>query len=812
MDATKMTSSNLAEALRLASMGVHVFPVAPGQKRPASPSGQNDATTDPAVITHWWAGRPDANVGIACEPSGLYVVDLDCKGEVDGFASWAALVTEHGDVPQTYRVRTWSGGEHLYFKMPADLLKNTQGKLGPGIDTRGNGYVVAPPSVINGSAYVALNDAPPAPLPEWIERLCRKVEPAPAPGRATLPPAGDPLWAPRAEHAPADEVLARVRQLAEVLAAAPDGQGNATAARMAYMAGGYVGAGQIADDEAADLLIRALDTWSYREADDRRRDERTIRAQIAEGAKHPRAWEAARGGSAAAPEVSDEEVQETDPLSDWSTDDGQARYLRQHLGGMLYAIGLGWHLWDGARWRAVDERRVSHLVKEHYKGRFDYHMAQLERTKDPVWRDRAEMFKRFMSTRKLQATIAAMERVEPIEADALDAHPDLLNTPAGIVDLRDGAVWPHDPKALMTKVTRGSYRRGYQHPDWSAALESLPADVRPFFQLRAGQAATGHIPESDDCLVLQGNGANGKSLMASDGIMPALGDYALLASPGLILAKGSSGGASPERASVRGARFVLVEELPEGRALSIEEIKRIIGTSSITARLLYKDEMTFTTSHTLFVTTNYLPNVNETDDGAWRRMCLVNFPYRFSQAPQGDDEKAGDAGLKARVRLGEQGQHDAIVTWLVEGAMRYYADRAAIMENARPARVAADTLAWRASADRVLAYFSARLVVDAGAMVAKPDLYADFCEYLADGGHAKWSMETFFGRLSKHECYRRARLAEGQTRNAAALSRPAHRGVVGVSFGPDAVKLPAVPRIVRGVRFRTDADDLHGVA
>ncbi len=811
-----MTNDMLAEALRLATLGVHVFPLAEGRKVPATGHGQKDATTDRDTIVRWWTARPSANVGITCDRSGLYVVDIDCKGAADGYASWAALVAEHGEVPPTYRVRTWSGGEHLYFLMPAEPLANTAGKLAPGIDTRGNGYVVAPPSVIEGAAYVVLDGRAPAALPAWIENLCRKAaKPAlPAPGAAVLPPADDQFWMlPQGAHAPASEVVARVRVLASELADAPDGQGNAAAARVAYMAGGYVGAGQIGGDEAADLLIHALDGWTYRDPSDRYRDERTIRSQIAEGSKAPRAWEAATVRAAeVVAEVSDDEVKETDPLSDWSTDDGQARYLRKHVGGMLYAIGLGWHLWDGARWRAVDERRVSHLVKEHYKGRFDYHMSKLDQTKDPVWRERAEMFKRFMSTRKLQAIITAMERVEPVEADALDAHPDLLNTPGGIVNLRDGTAWPHDPKALLTKVTRGSYRPGFRHVDWDAALESLPADVRPFFQLRAGQAATGHIPESDDCLVLQGNGANGKSLMASDGIMPALGDYALLASPGLILAKGTSGGASPERASVRGARFVLVEELPEGRALSIEEIKRIIGTSSITARLLYKDEMTFRTSHTLFVTTNYLPNVNETDDGAWRRLCLVNFPYRFTQRPEGEDDRAGDAGLKARVRQGEQGQHDAIVTWLVEGAMRYYAEPLSIMENQRPARVAADTLAWRASADRVLAYFNARLVVDPGGMVAKPDLYADFVEYLTEGGHTKWSQETFFGRLTKHEMYRRARLTEGQTRNVSSLSRPSAHGVVGVSFGPDVVKLPAVPRIVRGVRFRADADDLHGVA
>jgi hypothetical protein len=48
---------------------------------------------------------------------------------------------------------------------------------------------------------------------------------------------------------------------------------------------------------------------------------------------------------------------------------------------------------------------------------------------------------------------------------------------------------------------------GTRHPDWTAALSSLPEDVQPFMQLRMGNAITGRIPESDDAMMLQGNGA-----------------------------------------------------------------------------------------------------------------------------------------------------------------------------------------------------------------------------------------------------------------------------------------------------------------
>lgn len=97
----------------------------------------------------------------------------------------------------------------------------------------------------------------------------------------------------------------------------------------------------------------------------------------------------------------------------------------------------------------------------------------------------------------------------------------------------------------------------------------------------------------------------------------------------------------------------------------------------ITARHVFQKNMTFKATHSLFTTTNYIPVVSETDHGTWRRLALVKFPYTFrkpGQALQSDSDRAGDPTLKARVEHNTDSQHDAIVTWAVEGAMRWYAD------------------------------------------------------------------------------------------------------------------------------------------
>jgi phage/plasmid-associated DNA primase len=234
---------------------------------------------------------------------------------------------------------------------------------------------------------------------------------------------------------------------------------------------------------------------------------------------------------------------------------------------------------------------------------------------------------------------------------------------------------PRDPDLLQTEMTSDSYCPDLIHPDWQQALEALPGPERRWLQNRIGQAITGHPTPDGVMPVLQGGGENGKSLLLTDGLVPALGDYAAVASPKLF--KSGRAEHSTERAELRGQRLVVAEELTEGRSIDIVALKQIQDVGQTTARKVYRDNLTFRASHSLFTTTNYTPVVAETDHGTWRRLALLRLPYTFRKPGQplsGPLNRYGDPGLKRRIAAGADGQQDAAVTWAVEGAMRWYAD------------------------------------------------------------------------------------------------------------------------------------------
>ena len=141
------------------------------------PRGVKQATTSRVIIRAWWAYAPLANPALATgESSGVVVIDVD--GDHGGFSSLRQLEQQHGTLPPTQRVRTGSG-EHLYFVYPRIHLKNTAGKLGPGLDVRCcGGYVVTVGAVHrNGHVYAWQDGCRPdqvsiAELPGWLlERL-----------------------------------------------------------------------------------------------------------------------------------------------------------------------------------------------------------------------------------------------------------------------------------------------------------------------------------------------------------------------------------------------------------------------------------------------------------------------------------------------------------------------------------------------------------------------------------------------------------------------------------------------------------------
>jgi hypothetical protein len=137
------------------------------------------ATTDLMRVARIWE-RGTWDVGIACGPSGLLVVDTATGDPVGGEATILDLARAHTKLPATWTVSPPAGGLHRYFTLHAPL-PTTDGTLGPHVRTvSAGGYVLAPPTCTDDGPYLDLITRPAAPLPVWITALL-------APGRSRCP-------------------------------------------------------------------------------------------------------------------------------------------------------------------------------------------------------------------------------------------------------------------------------------------------------------------------------------------------------------------------------------------------------------------------------------------------------------------------------------------------------------------------------------------------------------------------------------------------------------------------------------------------
>ena len=218
-----VAGSALQAALSYAALGWHVFPChtprpagtcscrkrdcGSAGKHPRTINGFKDATADVTVIRGWWELWPDANVGVACGPSGLVVLDVDPRH--GGDESLRDLITRHNDpsmgmklpgqdrgeaagpdILNTVTAQTGGGGAHLLYHCPEGVFipsvatsERFAGPLGPGIDVRAaGGYIIAPPSLHeSGQEYAWVVDQGPGEtdllvLPDWLEQLlCQRA-------------------------------------------------------------------------------------------------------------------------------------------------------------------------------------------------------------------------------------------------------------------------------------------------------------------------------------------------------------------------------------------------------------------------------------------------------------------------------------------------------------------------------------------------------------------------------------------------------------------------------------------------------------
>jgi bifunctional DNA primase/polymerase-like protein/primase-like protein len=260
-------------ALRLVAAGLPVFPCG-SNKMPAKPKseggrGFHDATTDPAIVRRLFDRRNAVLIGVPTgERSGFDVLDLDYR---HGAAEWEQANLNR--LPETRIHETRSGGRHMLF-LHAPGVRNSAGRIAPGVDVRGEGgFVVWWPA----PGIPIISDAPIAHWPDWLLQLA-----LPPPRPASTAGNSGPV------QPISSELLEEIRRRAlDRVRGAAEGAKHFTLRNSALLLGGIVDQAGVCDRDAVRWLLEALPS-SVRVWENARR---TAEWGVANGRRNPITFE-----------------------------------------------------------------------------------------------------------------------------------------------------------------------------------------------------------------------------------------------------------------------------------------------------------------------------------------------------------------------------------------------------------------------------------------------------------------------------------------------------------------------------------------
>lgn len=238
----------------------------------------------------------------------------------------------------------------------------------------------------------------------------------------------------------------------------------------------------------------------------------------------------------------------------------------------------------------------------------------------------AEAYEKYVLKRRdskaITASLKEATAMLQVTQAELDSDPFALNTPSSTIDLRNGAIQPHEYGDFITKQTTTDASSDGADV-WQAALQLFfqgDAELIEYVQRVVGLAAIGKV-YVEALIIAYGDGRNGKSTFWNT-IARVLGTYAGNISAD-SLTVGVKRNVKPELAEAKGKRLLIAAETEEGMRLSTSVVKQMASTDLIYAEKKYKAPFAFTPTHTLVLYTNHLPRVGAMDAGIWRRLIVM---------------------------------------------------------------------------------------------------------------------------------------------------------------------------------------------
>jgi len=617
-----------------------VFPVQANDKKPypflrnkENQRGFYVATSNEEEIASWERMYSNSNWALRTgTASGCWVLDIDVKNGAKGEESFFALIGDHKDFPDTLAVKTPSGGMHYYFEMEPGVRTLINGGKFGGIDVKADGgYVLIPPSTINGNSYEYINDKKILRAPEWLKE--------------SLFPYKSEKGKEDIERIPQTNMRAESLAkylLSKYLPKAVKGMRNQVLMEMLCQMRDNIIPSNIAEEMAREFVIRMADPdFTDREA---------------MATCHSVYRRSPREASYTDLQVTFN-IKETPTLKNYDQA-GVADYILYQHKNLAYIPEKSWAVYeDDGYWHTENaDAIVSDLVVEELR----------KLANEEAFKNSAALFK--VTKKNVDDIMSFMKRKVIKPLSQFNEQPNLINCKNGVIDLKTLELYKHSPAFFFDYVLDVNYNPDADMTRWNKFLrESLEnADKNEggvyqleLLQLAAGYSITGETNE--ECLFyIYGKTRSGKSTFINtiNEIIGPLGSTIQMTA--LLQKRYVSDSQNFEIASLINKRFVVSSETDRDTYLDSAKIKNLTGRDTIKCAFKYKDPFQAKVKFKMWLTSNNEINIDATDEAVWGRFRTFSFPYSKLDNV--------DINLKDNLLKDKEG----IFFWLCLGARTWY--------------------------------------------------------------------------------------------------------------------------------------------
>ena len=385
-----------------------------------------------------------------------------------------------------------------------------------------------------------------------------------------------------------------------------------------------------------------------------------------------------------------------------------------------------WVIWNGSYWEADQRSLITRLA---YQFVTDAKAALVDIGK---YSDLSNL-SQFESINRLEniAKFATTDR--SVSASEFDTDPFLLAASDMWIDLISGKAVAPNPSKLVSKALSVNYDHAADCPNFMKFLDDIfecDHELIGFVQRAIGYSLTGST--SEQCLfIMIGDGANGKSTFINV-INKLLGLYGSTAASQTLIANGGNS-IGDDLVDLIGARLITVSETEEGQSLAEAKIKQMTGGDRLKGRPLYGTHIQFNIIGKLWLATNSLPQINNTDHGIWRRIKAIPFNRTFSAEEQ-------DKTLVDKLTQELPG----ILNWAIEGCLAWQAD-----ELQTPQVVENQVSEYKSAMDSISQFVTDECEQDSDHICAASKFYQAYRDWCGSAGRKPQSQTAFKRALEK---------------------------------------------------------------